>query len=74
VKVLLRTNDIVLISAVEAILKGAKIEYFIADTHTSIMEGSAGAIPRRLLVAENSFARAQKILTEAGFAQALAES
>jgi hypothetical protein len=74
VKVLLRTNDIVLISAVEAILKSAKIEYLVADTHTSIMEGSAGAIPRRLLVAENSIARAQKLLTDAGLAQALAES
>ena len=36
---LLRTNDLVLISAVEALLSGARIDYFVADTHTSVMEG-----------------------------------
>jgi hypothetical protein len=74
VRLLLRTNDLVLISAVEAMLSGAKIEYFVADTHTSVLEGSAGAIPRRILVETNSLERARKLLTDAGLRHALSES
>jgi hypothetical protein len=73
VKLLLRTNDLVLISAVEAILTGADIEYFVADTHTSVVEGSVGAIPRRVMVEANSLERARKLLTEAGLGHALAQ-
>lgn len=71
---LLRTNDLVLISAVEAILSGAKIEYLVADSHTSVIEGSAGAIPRRILVGTQSLVRARQLLTEAGLGHALSES
>jgi hypothetical protein len=74
VRLLLRTNDLVLISAVEAILSGAKIEYFVADTHTSVIEGSVGAIPRRVMVDTNALDRARKLLTEAGLGHALAGS
>jgi putative signal transducing protein len=69
---LLRTNDLVLISAVEAILTGANIEYFVADTHTSVMEGSVGAIPRRVMVVARSSERARKLMTDAGLGHALA--
>jgi hypothetical protein len=74
VNLLLRTNDLVLISAVEAILSGAKIEYLVADSHTSVLEGSAGAIPRRVLVETQSLGRARQLLTEAGLGQAHSES
>ena len=47
---LLRTNDIVLISAVEALLAGYGIEVLVADQFTSAMEGSLGFLPRRMLV------------------------
>jgi Putative prokaryotic signal transducing protein len=69
---LLRTNDLVLISAVEAILTGARIDYFVADTHTSVMEGSVGAIPRRVMVVAQSIERARKLMTDAGLGHALA--
>lgn len=72
-RLLLRTNDLVLISAVEAMLSGAKIEYFVADTHASVIEGSVGAIPRRILVETSSLERARKLLTDAGLGHALAE-
>jgi hypothetical protein len=68
---LLRTNDPVLISAVEALLKGAAIEYFVADQNMSVMEGSIGALPRRVLVNREQFARARKLLADAGLADAL---
>ncbi len=69
---LLRTNDLVLISAVEALLAGAKIEYFVADNHTSAMEGSVGAIPRRVMVETNALTRARKLMTDAGLGHTLA--
>ncbi len=68
---LLRTNDPVLISAIEALLKGASIEYFVADQNMSVMEGSIGALPRRLLVSSEKISRARKLLTDAGLANVL---
>ena len=47
---LIRTNDVVLISFVESLMKEAGIRHFVADQNTSIMEGSLGVLPRRLMV------------------------
>lgn len=63
---LLRTNDIVLLSAIEALLDGAGIDHLVLDQHMSVMEGSIGLLPRRLLVAGDGHARARALLTEAG--------
>ena len=68
---LLRTNDIVLISAVEALLKADNIGCFVADTHMSALEGSIGFLPRRMLVASDHLSRARRLLTEAGLAAEL---
>jgi hypothetical protein len=68
---LLRTNDLVLITAIEALLKGAGIHCFVADQHISNMEGSIGAFPRRVLVAKDAHARARKLVTDAGLGHAL---
>ena len=68
---LLRTNDPVLISAIEALLKSASIEYFVADQNMSVMEGSIGALPRRLLVSSEKITRARQLLIDAGLANAL---
>ena len=65
---LLRTNDLVLISFVEAILGEAGIGCFIADQHMSAVEGSLGFLPRRILVAEDELAAARGVLQEAGLA------
>ena len=69
---LLRTNDVVLISAIEAILQGARIDCLIADGHMSVLDGSIGALPRRILIKNDDAARARKILSEAGYDYALA--
>ena len=71
---LMRTNDLVLISAVEAILRAARIDCHVADRHMSAVEGSIGALPRRILIATGDAARARKILQEAGYGRALAAS
>ena len=63
---LLRTNDAVLLSWLTALFKDAAIEVLVFDTHTSIVEGSIGAIPRRVMVAEADAQRARLLLTEAG--------
>lgn len=65
---LIRTNDLVLISLVEAILTGERITYFLADQHMSAVEGSVGFLPRRILVAEAEVVRARRVLREAGLA------
>jgi len=68
---LLRTNDIVMVSAVGALLDGANIKHLLLDANMSILEGSAGAIPRRILVHENDDAAARRLLTEAGLGHEL---
>jgi hypothetical protein len=71
VKELLRTNDIVLVSAVEALLDGAEIGHLVLDQNMSVIEGSLGVLPRRLLVADTDLAAARRLLTEAGLAHEL---
>ncbi len=63
---LLRTTDLVRLSWLTALLADQEIEAFILDGHTSILEGSAGAIPRRLLVADPDYDAARRILANAG--------
>ncbi len=64
---ILRSNDLVLISAVDALLTSAGITLLVADTFASAIEGSIGAIPRRILVASADAERARILLHEAGF-------
>jgi hypothetical protein len=63
---LVRTNDVVKLSWLQALLADAGIEAVVLDVHTSIIEGSIGAIPRRLAVIEEDFVRAQGVLRAAG--------
>ncbi|HYG88226.1 MAG TPA: DUF2007 domain-containing protein [Azospirillum sp.] len=63
---LLRTTDAVRLSWLIALLADAGIEATVFDTHTSILEGSIGAIPRRLMVAADDEARARRVLKDAG--------
>lgn len=63
---ILRTNDIVLISFVETLLKEAGLHYFIADQNMSVIEGSLGILPRRVLVTADEVDRARRLLREAG--------
>jgi hypothetical protein len=72
VKELLRTNDAVLITAIEALLKGGGIECMVADQHMSVLEGSLGVLPRRVLVADDEVDKAKRLLTEAGLGHAVA--
>ncbi len=65
-KELLRTNDPVRLSWLQALLRDSGIESLVLDHHTSLVEGSIGAIPRRLMVAERDWRRACAVLASAG--------
>ena len=65
-KELVRTNNPVLLSWLQALLRDGGVESFVFDSHTSILEGSANAIPRRLMVADDDYALAHLLLTDAG--------
>lgn len=65
VEELLRTNDLVLLSWVEALLADAGIRTYLLDSHTSIVEGSIAALQRRLMVDNADAAAARKIAKEA---------
>jgi hypothetical protein len=71
VRELLRTNDIVLVSAVEAMLDAADIGHIVLDQNMSIIEGSLGVLPRRLLVGDDDILSARRLLTDAGLAHEL---
>ena len=73
-KELLRSNDAVLISYVSALLEEDGVVFMVADTNMSVLEGSIGALPRRVLVASDEFARARALLTGAGIGHVLAEN
>ena len=68
---LVRTNDAVLITAIEALLNGAQIKHLVVDRNLSVLEGSIGIFPRRILVDEEQFDAARRLLEEAGFADEL---
>ena len=62
---ILRTNDPVLLSFVEALLADARIGYLVLDRHTAAIEGSILAIPRRVVVETGDGARAQALVDAA---------
>ncbi|NLH83546.1 MAG: DUF2007 domain-containing protein, partial [Phyllobacteriaceae bacterium] len=71
---LVRCNDPVLLSAVEALLAGAGIEALVLDGAMSALEGAIGAFPRRLLVADDDEVRARRLMIDAGLGAELREA
>lgn len=68
---LIRTNDAVLLSFAESLMKDAGIHCLIADQGMSILEGSLGLLPRRFLVDDERSDQARRILIDAGLADEL---
>jgi hypothetical protein len=66
---LVTTNDPVLLSYVQALLKEAGVDYAVFDANMSAVQGTLGAVPQRLAVPEDSLAAARRILEEAGLGQ-----
>ena len=62
---LMRSNDLVVLSWAQAILAAEGIACLVLDDHASGVEGSIGAIPRRLMVEEHQLETAQRLLEQA---------
>lgn len=73
VKEILRSNDVVLLSFVDALLNEAGIGHVVVDAHMSIVEGSVGILPRRIMVATEDWAPARRVLDQAGLQHVLLE-
>ena len=65
-KELIRTNDAVIISFVESLMRDACIGCFVADQNMSVLDGSIGILPRRIMVDADEIDRARSILADAG--------
>ncbi|WP_292289414.1 DUF2007 domain-containing protein [Marivita sp.] len=63
---LLRTNDITLIPLARAVLEDEGIASFELDVNMSILEGSIGILPRRLMVRSHELDEARRVLRDYG--------
>ena len=68
---LVRSNDIVVIATIGALLDGADIAHLVLDSHMSTLEGSLGILARRILVDSEAAARARRLLADAGLGHEL---
>ncbi|MBV9260672.1 MAG: DUF2007 domain-containing protein [Pseudolabrys sp.] len=68
---LVRTNNAVLVSAVGALLDGAQIHHIVLDQNMSVLEGSLGILPRRILVPDADVDDARRVLIDAGLGHEL---
>jgi len=66
---LLSTNDPVLLSYVETLLKAEGVGFQVFDRHISLVEGSIGVFPRRLMVAEADWPKAARLMADAGLSE-----
>jgi tRNA1(Val) A37 N6-methylase TrmN6 len=71
VRELVRTNDAVLVSAIQALLDAAEIPHLLLDQNMSVLEGSLGILPRRILVHDEHQDSARRLLEDAGLAHEL---
>jgi len=65
-KQLMRTTDPTQIAFAQALLAGEGIDCFELDVNMSILDGSIGILPRRLMVADRHFGRAERALRDNG--------
>jgi len=68
---IVRTNNAVLISTIDSLLTQAQIPHVVLDQNMSVLEGSLGVLPRRVLVHRHSVAAARGLLSEAGLGHEL---
>ena len=66
---IVRTNDEVLLGFLQCLLEEAGIASVVLDRNMSALEGSVGMLPRRLLVEEDRYAQACRILNDADLGQ-----
>ena len=70
---LIRTNDAVVLSFAQSLLRDAGIDCLLADENMSVMDGSIGVLPRRIMVLEGDADAARRILSDAGIGNEMRE-
>jgi len=73
VRAIVISTDPILISYAGSLLEGAGISAVTFDQNASIVEGSIGALPRRLVVPPEQYDAARRVLTNAGLGDELAQ-
>ena len=68
---ILRSNDPVLLSFVQATLTGEGVEHMVVDSNMSVLQGSLGILAARVLVPDDQEVRARRVLSECGIAHEL---
>jgi hypothetical protein len=63
-KELLRSTDPTVIAFASALLSGEDIEVFVMDVHMSVLEGSIGVLPRRMMVRDDDLTAAERVLRD----------
>jgi hypothetical protein len=61
-KAILKTNNPVLLNYAANVLKQEGVEHVVFDENASVMDGSMGFMPRRLMVLDEDFAHAERLL------------
>jgi len=64
-RMVLKSNNPVILSYATDLLSQAGIESVIFDTHASIMDGSMAMVPRRLMVLDEDYPKAETLLRHA---------
>lgn len=72
-RTLIKTTDPLLVSHVTSLLGDAGLAALVFDTNASVVEGSIGILPRRIMVADEDWQAARRLMREAGLAEELAE-
>lgn len=67
-KLLLRSTDPATIAFAKALLSGEGIQVFEMDVNMSVLEGSVGILPRRLMVADDALDQARRVMDDNGIA------
>ncbi|MFV1878737.1 MULTISPECIES: DUF2007 domain-containing protein [unclassified Nioella] len=65
-KELLRSTDPTVIAFASALLSGEDIEVFVMDVHMSVLEGSIGVLPRRMMVRDEDLIAAERVIRDNG--------
>jgi len=64
-RAVLKTIDPVVLNFAANLLSQEGIESVVFDAHSSVMDGNMGFLPRRLMVLDEDFSRADQLLRDA---------
>lgn len=71
---IIRSNDAVLLNFAQVLLRDAGFDTVVADENMSVLEGSIGVLPRRLLVATDAWSKAEQVLLDANLGEWISRS